>query len=101
MDTKQARALITDLFQSESEEAVIEVLKKAGLWEFDEKDWKILGAKENNQAIVGNQTIQPHNALVEKLKGINGQSSYNSNVFNNVDGHLKFLDEIQQYLACY
>ena len=26
MDTKQARALFTDLFQSESEEAVIEVL---------------------------------------------------------------------------
>ena len=67
MDTKQARALFTDLFQSESEEAVIEVLKKAGLWEFDKKNWKILGAKENNQAIVGNQTIQPHNALVEKL----------------------------------
>jgi len=36
-------------------------------------------------------------ALVEKLKGINGQAPYNSNVFNNVDGHLKFLDEIQQY----
>ena len=36
-------------------------------------------------------------ALVNKLKGINGQTPYNSNVFNNVDGHLKFLDEIQQY----
>jgi len=36
-------------------------------------------------------------ALVDKIKGINGNSPYNSNVFNNVDGHLKFLDEIEQY----
>ena len=36
-------------------------------------------------------------ALVKKLKGINGNHPYNSNVFDNVDGHLKFLDEIQQY----
>lgn len=36
-------------------------------------------------------------ALVNKLKLINGNHPYNSNVFNNVDGHLKFLDEIEQY----
>lgn len=36
-------------------------------------------------------------ALVKKLKGINGIHPFNSNVFENVDGHLKFLDEIQQY----
>lgn len=36
-------------------------------------------------------------ALVEKLKGINGNYPYNTNLFNNVDGHLKFLDEIEQY----
>ena len=36
-------------------------------------------------------------ALVNKLKQIDGNTPYNSNVFNNVDGHLKFLDEIQQY----
>ena len=36
-------------------------------------------------------------ALVDKLKGINGIHPFNSNVFDNVDGHLKFLDEIQQY----
>ena len=33
-------------------------------------------------------------ALVDKLKGINGIHPFNSNVFDNVDGH---LDEIQQY----
>ena len=37
-------------------------------------------------------------ALVKELKtSINGVSPYNSNVFNNVDGHLKFLDSIQEY----
>lgn len=36
-------------------------------------------------------------ALVNKIKEINGQHPYNSNVSENVDGHLKFLDEIEQY----
>ena len=36
-------------------------------------------------------------ALVEKLKLIDGNYPYNSNVFNNVDGHLKFLDQIEEY----
>jgi len=36
-------------------------------------------------------------ALVEKLKGINGIHPYNSNVFNNVHGHMIFLDQIQEY----
>ena len=36
-------------------------------------------------------------ALVEKIKLVNGQHPYNSNVFNNVSGKLKFLDEIEEY----
>ena len=37
-------------------------------------------------------------ALVKELKtSINGVSPYNSNIFNNADGHLKFLDTIQEY----
>lgn len=36
-------------------------------------------------------------AVVEKIKLINGQHPYNSNVFNNVSGKLKFLDEIEEY----
>jgi len=36
-------------------------------------------------------------ALVEKLKGINGIHPYNSNVFNNAHGHMIFLDQIQEY----
>ena len=36
-------------------------------------------------------------ALVEKIKLVNGQHPYNSNVFNNVSGRLKFLDEIEEF----
>ena len=36
-------------------------------------------------------------ALVKKLKGINGNHPFNSNVFNNVKGHMVFLDQIQEY----
>ena len=61
------RSLFTALFHSESEDEVVEVLNNHNLWSFDKSDWKILGAKENNQAIVGNQTTEPQNALVEKL----------------------------------
>jgi len=37
------------------------------------------------------------NALVEKIKDIDGNHPYNSNVFNNVHGHMVFLDQIQEY----
>ena len=36
-------------------------------------------------------------ALVKKLKGINVNHPFNSNVFNNVTGHMVFLDQIQEY----
>lgn len=36
-------------------------------------------------------------ALVEKIKGIDGNYPFNSNIFNNADSHIVFLDEIQQY----
>ena len=36
-------------------------------------------------------------ALVDKVKLINGNHPYNSNLSNNVSGRLKFLDEIEQY----
>jgi len=37
-------------------------------------------------------------ALVEELNlRINGVSPYNSNIFNGAEGHLKFLDQIQEY----
>jgi len=36
-------------------------------------------------------------ALVKKLKLIDGNHPYNSNVFENVHGGMVFLDEIQEY----
>ena len=36
-------------------------------------------------------------AYVEQLQGINGQSPYNSNLFNEVHGNTLFLDQITQY----
>ena len=36
-------------------------------------------------------------ALVNQIKGIDGTHPYNSNVFNNVHGHMIFLDQIQEY----
>ena len=37
-------------------------------------------------------------ALVKELKtSINGVAPYNSNIFNNADGHLKFIDTINEY----
>ena len=36
-------------------------------------------------------------AFVEQIKGINGQSPYNSNIFNEVHGNTIFLDQITQY----
>ena len=37
-------------------------------------------------------------ALVDQIKtNINGVAPYNSNIFNNAHGHLKFLDTIQEY----
>ena len=36
-------------------------------------------------------------ALTNKIKEIDGNHPFNSNIFNNADSHLVFLDEIQQY----
>ena len=36
-------------------------------------------------------------SLVSKFKQIDGNHPFNSNIFNNADSHLVFLDEIQQY----
>jgi hypothetical protein len=39
------------------------------------------------------------NALVDKLKGINGNGEYLTNLFNNVQPRLKFWDEIEEFPA--
>jgi hypothetical protein len=39
------------------------------------------------------------NALVDNLKGINGNGEYLTNLFNNVHPRLKFWDEIEEFPA--
>jgi hypothetical protein len=39
------------------------------------------------------------NALVDKLKGINGTGTYLTNLFENVHPRLKFWDEIEEFPA--
>ena len=39
------------------------------------------------------------NALVEKLKGINGSGTFQSNIFGNVSPRLKFWDEVDDFPA--
>lgn len=55
-----------NLLQSETEEAVIEVLKKYDYWT-DRSAWKPYGDMPNNRSIVGNQQSSSVVALVEKL----------------------------------
>jgi len=41
------------------------------------------------------------NALVEKLKGIDGSTGFNTNLYNNVENRLKFWDEVNDYPSVY
>jgi hypothetical protein len=52
--------------KADSEEEVINLLKRAGLW--DNKDvWRYYGDYENNYNTIGNQQSRPDAALVEKV----------------------------------
>lgn len=61
--TKQ---LALALLHADSESEVIDILKKANLWD-DRKLWRLYGDKPGNWAQVGNQQSFPEAALVEKL----------------------------------
>ena len=58
--------LCIKLLRSETEEEVIEVLKKFQIWD-DRTAWKPYGDISNNRGIVSNQQSEPVAALVEKL----------------------------------
>lgn len=61
-----AKEFCLGLLQSETEEEVINALKKYGYWE-DRSAWKPYGDMPNNRSIVGNQQSSSVAALVEKL----------------------------------
>jgi hypothetical protein len=66
MDHAQAKELCLALMKADSEEEVIDLLKRAGLW--DNKDvWRYYGDYENNYNTIGNQQSRPDAALVEKV----------------------------------
>ncbi len=58
--------LCMTLVKSESEEAVIKILKQYGFWD-NPNNWRFYGDFENNFATIGNQQSLPESALVEKL----------------------------------
>ncbi|MEX2162296.1 MAG: hypothetical protein WD751_10340 [Anaerolineales bacterium] len=63
---EKSHDLCIKLLRSETEEEVIDVLKKHQIWE-DRSVWKPYGDIPNNRGIVSNQQSEPVAALVEKL----------------------------------
>jgi len=54
------------LAAADSEQEVIQILKKAGYWDA-QRNWKFYGDNENNFAVIGNQQSLPESAIVEKI----------------------------------
>lgn len=66
MTENKAKELCLELMRADSEDAVIELLKKVGYW--DSQDvWRFFGDRETNYNTIGNQQSRPDAALVEKL----------------------------------
>ena len=62
----QLKELCMSLVKSDSEEEIVEILKKANYWD-NPKVWENFGGNENNYSTIGNQQSLPETALVEKL----------------------------------
>jgi len=60
------KKLCLDLAYSNTEDEVIKILDRIGLWQ-SEKYWKNYGDNENNFGTIGNQQSKPESALVEKI----------------------------------
>jgi hypothetical protein len=58
--------LCLSLAETDSEEEVVDILKKAHLWD-NEENWENYGKNENNFSVIGNQQSAPDSALVEKI----------------------------------
>src|SRR5689334_11008287 len=62
----QLKDLCLSLVKCESEEDVIEILKKEKYWD-NPDNWMYFGGDENNYSIIGNQQSKPESAIVEKI----------------------------------
>ena len=58
--------LCIELLRAESEEDVVQILKRENLWD-DTSQWAYYGGMENNWGIIGSQQAKPESALVEKI----------------------------------
>ena len=61
-----AKDLLVELLHADREEAVIEILREAGLWD-EPSVWRLLGDEPDNYRIVGAQARFAEAALAEKL----------------------------------
>ena len=66
MTNDEIKNLGLSLFQADTENRVIEILKSIGFWD-DPKAWRYYGDREDNFSIIGNQQSRPEAALVEKI----------------------------------
>lgn len=66
MNAKDAESLALDLLSADSEQQVIDRLRKARLWD-DAHAWRLFGDRDSNFATIGNQQSRPEAALVEKI----------------------------------
>jgi hypothetical protein len=64
--TIDLQSLCLSLVKAETEESVIDILKKADLWD-NERNWKNYGNTENNFSVIGSQQSRPEAAIVEKI----------------------------------
>src|SRR3989442_16010163 len=63
---KSERELCLALMKADTEQEVIDILKKAGYWD-REACWRPYGDNESNYSIIGNQQSRSDAALVEKV----------------------------------
>lgn len=66
MTNEQLREFCLELLKADSEQQVINILKGAGYWE-DPSAWRLLGDRENQYSLVGNQQGRSDAALAEKI----------------------------------
>jgi len=60
------KKLLFDLLNSDTEDSVIEILKRYDYWEHPSL-WRFYGDKEGNFSTIGNQSSSPEAAFVEKV----------------------------------
>ena len=66
MSNQEIKELCLSLMKADTEDEVIDILKKAGYWDKPEC-WRYYGDKENNYSAAGNQADEAEAALVEKI----------------------------------